>query len=332
MKNIQVNAIGTLSKNLLGKHYVNLTRYKITTWRDLNHGAASHFKRLRHLARKIGTNDSEQRELASHLEIKVVRLVRYLCHSCARRTSANGTQNSAIITIFLSCATVSPRPCSRANAGWTPFARDKFLVAREARVYSAYASCRAWSYAIVQWWSARAGGAVWTCGGAVRRSGPGPAADGAGGGRELSGGNGSGSGARRFRPAAGPMSAAGCARRRLFYGYLRELPAPRAKGPREASAGRSPPARWGRRSRAARPPPRPSHGQLHSQHQDDQPYQGLRQQTPETVHPGRIQPGPSLYPFRVVVGGNLVFQAWDRCWTMGESLPAPGALRTVRML
>lgn len=46
---------------------------------------------------------------------------------------------SAIITIFLSCATVSLRPCTSANAGWTPFARDNFssLVKRDLYAFGA---------------------------------------------------------------------------------------------------------------------------------------------------------------------------------------------------
>lgn len=55
--------------------------------------------------------------------------------------------------------------------------------------------------------------------------------------RELSGRR------HRSRSAAGPMSGARSVRRRLFYGCLRELPAARAEGPREAVGG------WARRAR-----------------------------------------------------------------------------------
>lgn len=146
---------------------------------------------------------------------------------------------SAIITIFLSCATVSLRPCTSANAGWTPFARDNFFIAREARFERV--RCRAWSYAIVYQVYGAFGLAV-RCGSGRFWS-------------ELRLGWRQGSEARRVqrkawraraerrsrppvagrsRSAAGPMSGARSARRRLFYGYLRELPAPRAEGTREA--------------------------------------------------------------------------------------------------
>ncbi|KAL4702665.1 hypothetical protein ACJJTC_002389 [Scirpophaga incertulas] len=75
---------------------------------------------------------------------------------------------SAIITIFLVQATVSLRPCSSANAGWTPFVRDNFLFVSKAYIR---VRCRAWSYDIVI--LVRGGVSVWRRGVDVRGRGRG---------------------------------------------------------------------------------------------------------------------------------------------------------------